>query len=213
LDSRKASAVYNEALSPLTYLAEIFNDYNGFCPQNMMVQYVPAGLAQPPVKKNPYQASQAQWAFLANFTLNLQPTNLSCQEIVHGEDWIKSTWTDCRKYLHQMFMNYHRYEWGLEKELQCWCRVASWKPKSGSQGTIIRYASAMFYSIAILELSGNESMGCKMPKGTGVNATVMNGSLASRHQRKKHKPSKDSNHSSATIIDMLREGDTKKTNN
>jgi hypothetical protein len=37
LDSRKASAVYVEASNPLSHLAEIFNNYDGFRPQNLMV--------------------------------------------------------------------------------------------------------------------------------------------------------------------------------
>jgi len=217
LDSRKASTVYNEASNPLTYLAEIFNDYEDFCPQNVMVQYVPNGPNNYPVKKNPYQASHTDWAFLANFTHDLEPTNLSRRDIIRGEDWIKSTWTDCRKYLHQMFVNYNRSgqhdddkdEWGSEKELQRWCRAANWKPKSGSQGTIIRYTSAMIYSIAVLELSDFEGIGRKMPKGAGVDATVNNGAQAGRHQRKKRKSSKSTLDSYGSIVDMLREGDKK----
>jgi hypothetical protein len=218
LDSRKAAAVYNEASNPLVYLAEIFNDYEEFRPQNLMVQYVSAGSDRPPIKKNPYQASQTEWAFLANFTHDLEPTNLSWQGIIREEDWIKSTWTDCRKYLHQMFINYNRSgqhdngmdEWGSQKELERWCRAASWKPKAGSgQSTIIRYTSTMIYSIAVLELSDFEGIGRKIPKSTGVDATVKNGAKASRRQRnKKRKTSpQGSTDSSASIIDMLREGD------
>jgi hypothetical protein len=107
LDSRKAAGVYNEASNPLTYLAEIFYDYDDFRPQNLMAQYISRGPNEPPVKQSPYQASQAEWAFLANFTHDIEPTNDSCQDIVHGEDWIKATWTDCRKTLHQMFVNYN----------------------------------------------------------------------------------------------------------
>jgi len=218
LDSRKAAAVYNEAANPLLHLADIFNDYAGFCPQNLMVKYVPAGPDMPPVKKNPYQASSTEWAFLANFTHDLEPTNLSRQGIIRGEDWIKSTWTDCRKYLHQMFLNYNRSgqhdddmdEWGSQKEMERWCRAAAWKPKAGSgQGSIIRYSSAMIYSIAVLELSDFEGIGRKMPKGAGVDATVRNGAQAPRHERKKRKVTKVNTDSSAAIIDMLRDGDKK----
>jgi len=213
LDSRKAAAVYNEAANPLVYLAEIFNDYDGFTPQNVMVKYVPNGPNNVPVKKTPYQASETEWAFLANFTHDLEPTNQSRRDIIHGEDWIKSTWTDCRKYLHQMYLNYYRSgqhdddvdEWGSEKELQRWCRAASWKPKTGSQGTVIRYSSAMIYSIAVLELSDFEGMGRKMPKGTGVDATVNNGARASHRNRKKRKVANKG--SNSEIVDLLKEGD------
>jgi hypothetical protein len=53
LDSRKAAAVYNEASNPLTYLAEIYNDYEGFTPQNVMVQNISQGPNEWPIKKFP----------------------------------------------------------------------------------------------------------------------------------------------------------------
>ncbi len=108
LDSRKAPAVYAEALNPLCHLAEIFNDYDGFRPQNLMVHYVSPGINLPPEKKQPYQPSSSEWAHLSNFTHDLEPTNITRKSILCGDDWIKSTWADCRKYLHQMFTNYNR---------------------------------------------------------------------------------------------------------
>ncbi len=53
LDSRKAAAVYNEASNPLTYLGEIYNDYEGFTPQNVMVKYISQGPNERPIKKLP----------------------------------------------------------------------------------------------------------------------------------------------------------------
>jgi hypothetical protein len=123
LDARKAAPAYAEASNPLCLLAEIFNNYDEFTPQNLMVEYVSTGIDQAPVKKQPYQPCGTEWAYLATFTNDLEPTNLSRRNIVRGEDWIKSTWTDCRKYLHQMFVNYNRSgqhdddkdEWGLKR--------------------------------------------------------------------------------------------------
>ncbi len=60
----------------------------------------------PPVKKQPYQSNGTEWTYLSNFTL--EPTNLLGKNIVRREDWIKSMWTDYRKYLHQLFINYNR---------------------------------------------------------------------------------------------------------
>ena len=82
----------------------------------------------------------------------VESTSLSRRNIIRGEDWIKSTWTDCRKYLHQMFTNYNRSgqhdddkdEWGSEKELRRWSRAAKWNP--GNAGSIIRFPSAMISS-------------------------------------------------------------------
>jgi hypothetical protein len=67
-------------------LAEMYNDYINFSPQNEMVMYVSVnGQA---VKKQPY---------------DLDPSNLYRKHIIRGADWIKMTWLDCRKYLHTMF--------------------------------------------------------------------------------------------------------------
>jgi len=82
----------------------------------------------------------------------VESTSLSRRNIIRGKDWIKSTWTDCRKYLHQMFTNYNRSgqhdddkdEWGSEKELRRWSRAAKWNP--GNAGSIIRFPSAMISS-------------------------------------------------------------------
>jgi hypothetical protein len=96
-----------------------------------MVEYELPGVNMHPIKKNPYKPSTTEWAYLSSFTNNLEPSNLSCRMIVRGPNWINSNWTDCRKYLHQMFINYNRSgqhgddkdEWGSDKELRHWCRA------------------------------------------------------------------------------------------
>ncbi len=123
LDARKAQGACAEAANPLSHLAERFNDYDEFTPQNVMVEYFSPGVDEIPMKKNPYQASSPDWAYLATFTNDLEPTNLTRRIILCGKDWIKFTWTDCCKYLHQMFVNYNHSgqhnddmdEWGSEK--------------------------------------------------------------------------------------------------
>jgi hypothetical protein len=142
------------------------------------------GINLPAVKMQPYQPSETEWSYMANFTQDLEPTNLLWRNIIRGKDWAKSTWTDCRKYLHQMSINYNHSgqhdddmdEWGSEKELKRWSRAAAWKPTSGS--SIIRYTGAMMYSIAVLDLCDFEAISCKMPKDTGVEATMDTGALA-----------------------------------
>lgn len=62
--------------------------------------YISAGISQCPVKKYPYQPSKIEWAYRADFTYDLEPTNLSYKNIFQGEDWIKSSLMDYRKYLH-----------------------------------------------------------------------------------------------------------------
>ncbi len=135
LDARKSSGEQSEAAKPLCYLAEIFNDYREFHPQNVLVQYVSAGANELPVKKQPYQASSYEWAALANHCHDIEPTNLLRRHIIRGEDWIKETWNDCRKYLHQTFIQYNRSgqhdsemdEWCSEKELERWVRATNFK--------------------------------------------------------------------------------------
>jgi hypothetical protein len=51
LDTHKSSGEQSEVANPLSYLAELFNDYLEFYPQNFMVQYVSAHQNQMHVKK------------------------------------------------------------------------------------------------------------------------------------------------------------------
>lgn len=205
LDARKSAPAYAEGANPLSHLAEIFNNYDEFTPQNLMVQYSSIGINAPPVKVTPYQPSTTEWAYLATFTHDLEPTNLLRRSIIRGEDWIKSTWTDCRKYLHQMFTNYNRSgqhdddkdEWGSEKELRRWSRAAKWNP--GNAGSIIRFPSAMIYSIALLDICDFDAIGRKMPKGTGIDATVDNGATAPKHKKRK-RPAGKTVDSTATLV-------------
>ena len=197
LDARKSHGEHSEIANPLDCLAELFNDYENFRPQNAMVQYVASASHEAPVKKQPYQASSSEWSYLANYTHDLEPTNLSRKHIIRGADWIKSTWGDCRKYLHLMFLQYHRSgqndnekdEWGSQTEYKRWVRAAHWKT-TGSN-SIIRYTQAMIYSVAVLDLCDFESIGRKMPKGQGVDATVNDGTLAPKHKSKKRSAKKE----------------------
>ncbi len=187
LDARKSNGEHSEAANPLDYLAEIFNDYENFCPQNAMVRYVSSGTGSPPVKKQPYQASGSEWAYLANYTHDLEPTNIGRRHIIRGSNWIKSTWCDCKKYLHQMFLQYNqsgqndnkRDEWGSQTEYKRWVRAAHWK--TAGSNSIIRYTQAMIYSVSVWDLCGFESIGCKMPKGQGIDASVYDGTVAPKH--------------------------------
>ncbi len=107
LNAWKSNGAYSEVANPLDYLVEMFNDYENFVSQNQMVQYVPSGPTSPPIKKQPYQASASEWTYLANYTHDLEPTYLARKSILWGADWLRSTWCDCSKYLHQMFLPYH----------------------------------------------------------------------------------------------------------
>jgi hypothetical protein len=43
-----------------------------------------------PSKVCPYQASASEWSYLATFTHELDPSNVSCKNIIRGPDWIKT---------------------------------------------------------------------------------------------------------------------------
>jgi hypothetical protein len=216
LDARKSSGPYSEQANPLSYLAELFNNYEEFAPQNVMVDYVLQGVDLPPLKKQPYQPSATEWAYLATFTHDLEPTNLSRRNIIRGEDWIKATWNDCRRYLHQMFINYNRLgqhdddkdEWGSKKELRCWCRAAKWNPTNSGSGSISRYQSAMIYSIAVLDICDFKAIGRKMPKGMGVDATINNGAVVASHKTRKRSVKQDNN---TSILKVLELGDARES--
>jgi hypothetical protein len=190
LDARKSGGEYAIAANPLAALAEIFNDYDRFQPQNLMLQYVTKEPGSRPVKKFPYEASGPEWSYLATYTQELEPTNLSRRNIIRGPDWIKVQWAEVRKNLHQMFLQYNRSgqhdadmdEWGSEKENRRWARAASWKTPGSN--TVIRFQQAMIYSIVLLDVSDFESIGRKMPKGAGVDSSL-NNSAAPKHKSRK----------------------------
>jgi hypothetical protein len=216
LDACNSSRPYDEQANPLSYLAEVFNNYDEFAPQNVMVEYVSQGVNLPPVKRQPYQPSCTKWAYLAMFTHDLEPTNITRCNIIRGEDWIKATWNDCQKYLHQIFVNYNRLgkhdddkdEWGSDKELRHWCQATKWNPTNSGSGSIIRYQSSMIYLIAVLYICDFEAIGHKMPKGTGVDATINNGTVVASHKKRKRLVKQDSN---ASILRVLELGDARES--
>lgn len=190
LDARKSGGEYGIAANPLASLAELFNDYDNFSPQNLMVRYATPAAGGRPSKVCPYQASASEWSYLATFTHELDPSNVSRKNIIRGPDWIKTQWADVRKNLHQMFVQYNRSgqhdadmdEWGSEKECRRWARAASWRtPGSNS---VIRFQQAMIYSICLFDICDFESIGRKMPKGTGVDCSL-NDTGAPKHKAKK----------------------------
>jgi hypothetical protein len=149
LDARRSVGAVADAANPLGCLATIFNDYDGFKPQNLMVAYTYDWALRVPIKKVPYQASSDEWSELANHTHDLEPTNLSRRNVLRDSSWIKNTWNDVRRFLHQVFMQYNRLgqhdpekgEWCSEKERQRWIRAALWR-NSGSN-TMVRYPTVM----------------------------------------------------------------------
>jgi hypothetical protein len=118
----------SDAANPLSCLAEMFSNYFEFQPQNLMIKYVNDPATGLPKKKNPWEPSHDDWAELSLQTYDVDPTNISRKNILRDEVWIKSTWNDVRKYLHQVFIQYNRSrqhsgdmgEWCSPEEQQRW---------------------------------------------------------------------------------------------
>jgi hypothetical protein len=98
--------------------------------------------------------------------------------------WIKSTWNDVRRYLHAVFVMYNRSgqhdpdmgEWCAPKEQDHWV-CASLNKTSGSN-TIVHFPTVMIYSISVLEEADFVSLGREMPKGTGIDNSVVDGTMS-----------------------------------
>jgi hypothetical protein len=82
LDSRKSGGDYGEAVNPLSNLAELFNDYDKFQPQNNMVTYITVTPGTKPVKKFPWELSALEWSYLTTLCHELEPTNTSQRHII-----------------------------------------------------------------------------------------------------------------------------------
>jgi hypothetical protein len=224
LDSRCTAGPTSDAANPLSCLAEIYNDYEQFQPQNPMVAYVNDLGTGKPVKKNSWEPIGEEWEELAIQMYDIEPTNLTHRNIFRDAKWMKSTLNDVHKYLFQVFTQYNRSgqrsgdmgEWCSPGEQQRWLRAAFWKGRATN--TIVRFPTAMIYSIAVLEEGDFHGIGRTMPKGTGadnsVGAPVLDGEAlgaAVARKRSKRGPykkasAKKSSPANNAILSALRHG-------
>jgi hypothetical protein len=191
-------------------LAEIFNDYSSFTPQNVMVQYVSRGNERP-AKKQPHEPSSFGWETLANNCYDIEPTNTCRTHIIPTEAWIKETWKDCREYLHQTFIQYNGSgqhdsemdEWCSQKELERWVRATNYK----APGKFINFSLLSFLFFVVnhffwrklchpfSECHGVfhsnarsvrfESIGRQMPSGTEVDVSLADGTTNTKKSKKR----------------------------
>jgi hypothetical protein len=165
LDASRTAGPASDAANPLSCLAEIYNDYEQFQPQNLMVAYVNDPGTEKPAKKNPWEPSSEEWEELAIQTYDIEPTNITRRNIYRDASWMKSTWNDMRKYFFQVFTQYDRSgqcsgvigEWCSSEEQQRWLRAAFWN--DGATNTIARFPTVMIYSIAVLEEGDFQGIG------------------------------------------------------
>jgi hypothetical protein len=210
LDARKSGGDYGEAANPLSHLAELFNDYDSFQPQNNMVTYITVTPGTKPVKKFPWEPSASEWAYLATLCHELEPTNMARKHIIRDAGWIKSCWAEVRKFLHAMFLSYNvsgqhdpnKDEWGTEIENRRWARQIN--TKTPGSNASIKWQPAMVYAISLLDISDLESIGRKMPNGTGIDASVDGAAKAERHKKRKRNRHAEKKTSSLALA--IREG-------
>ncbi len=103
LDAHCTAGPASDAANPLSCLAEIYNDYEQFQPQNLMVAHVNDPGTGKPVKKNPWEPSSEEWEELAIQTYDIEPTNITRQNIYRDASRMKSMWNAVQKYLFQVF--------------------------------------------------------------------------------------------------------------
>ncbi len=75
LDAGKIFGANAEAANPLGCLIEMFNDYEGFQPQNLMIEYINCADNRP-TKRFPFKPSSEEWAELACHNHDIEPTNM-----------------------------------------------------------------------------------------------------------------------------------------
>jgi hypothetical protein len=149
-----------------------------------MVAYVYDATTRSVTKKIPYEPSEDEWADIATHCHDIEPTNYNRRSVLRDAAWIKSTWNDVRRYLHAVFVMYNRSgqhdpdmgEWCSPKKQDRWVH-ASLNKTSGSN-TIICFPTVMIYSISVLEEADFVSLRREMPKGTGIDNSVVDGTMS-----------------------------------
>jgi hypothetical protein len=72
-------------------------------------------------------------------------------------------------------------EWCSPNEMQRWVRASLYK--TNGSNTVVRFQTAMIYSIAVLEERDFDSIGREIPKGTGVDSTLADGTKAPKRKK------------------------------
>ena len=212
LDARHSTSSLSDAANPYRKLAEIFNDYETFQPQHAMLVY--ENVRGIPVKKSPFKESEPKWKQLAPLCFDIEPHDLSRKEIHRDADWIKTHWQELRRLLHDRFEEHNRSGrrdaieegWMTNEDLNDWAQFA---PRSK------RYPMVMVYSAAILEIGDFNLMGRKLPKGTGIDNSILSDTPVEEPQAKRvrgpyrKKKSQDSGADIGKIIGEASKKDTK----
>jgi len=173
LDSRNSNIPEaREVANPWECLANIFNDYVNFTPQNLMVKYImgPNGKS---IMKTPVQPEQ-EWKYIYQKCHDIEPTNYARAEIKRDGDWIKMHWTQMRRILSGLFENFNRSgrqcekgDWSNVEELQAWEQHAMY-----NANTHVKFPSAVVYSVCLFEKNDFHGMSRRMEEGTGKDRSI-----------------------------------------
>lgn len=181
LDARHSTSTPNwtgtgnmaEAADPYGALAVFFNDYDGFTPQNRLIQYELKDGKSVPVA--PARAVDPECTNLAQYCKEINPTNLERRHIRRDGAWIKEKWLDLKRNLTLCFADFNRsgrhsnedeaeVEWLSEEECARWIRHSTNKGRS--------FPGALAYSYCLMDRTDFESMGKQLEPGVGRDCSV-----------------------------------------
>jgi hypothetical protein len=174
LDSRKSNAPgitgapMVEENDPWGSLANIFNDYTRFCPQNCLIQY--KDVLGVPTAISPYKPSHQKYTALAAHCYDINPSDPARAIYLRDGAWIKEHWRNLRAMLTPVYLDFNRSgrqsdrdeaetEWMSEEECTRWIFHSNNKHR--------KFPVVMMYSYAVLDKSDFEQLGKIMEDGVG----------------------------------------------
>ena len=202
---------------PYGGLAEIFNNYDTFTPQNRLIKYINN---QPVV---PYQPASEEVTALAAKCYDLNPTNLNRRNILRNGAWIKEQWINLKTWLTLVLSDFNRsgqhsgrseadVEWLSDNECRRWVYHSS-------NNKTAKFPSVLTYAYGTLSKEDFETIGKKMEPGTGRDCGIEDNAKDAgdarekkrkeRKQRAKDsKRRKDTDKSIADVIDETSKRET-----
>ncbi|KAJ1413442.1 hypothetical protein B484DRAFT_170388 [Ochromonadaceae sp. CCMP2298] len=141
-DARNSSAAPDgmggsmaEPADPYGSLADIFNNYVEFTPENQLIVYVDGKPA------SPYRPVHAEVTALAAVCHELNPTNMTRKDIHRPREWIKKHWRSLKDTLHAIMCDFERSGTNRGDKNQndaAWFDDAAWFIQDGVDMIIIQ---------------------------------------------------------------------------
>jgi hypothetical protein len=201
LDARKSTGAPSlepnvslaESLNGWQQLANRFNDYDGFRPQNVTVLYVNNEDGHP-VPMEPRQPANDQCAVLFGVCKMIDPCCVKRSDIIRDSGWIKEQWLGLRALMNPVLDSFNRsgqfsnhsdaeVEWFSEHEQKRWLYHANNKNRASPD--------VIAYAYAALEKSDFQAMSRKLEEGSGIDSSIATDSSVvgdrGRERRKRQK--------------------------